>query len=170
MKKIAIYVRVSTNKQEVQNQLTPLREYCKRKEYEIFEEYIDVISGSKDKRPGFDKMFLDAHKRLFDIILFWDLSRFSRAGTLFTLQKIKELDNLGIGWISYSEPYFNSMGDFKDIIISIMATLHKLEREKLSERTKLGLVGKKNVGKRGRDKKPRKYRKDKGIKRKKRGV
>ena len=38
MKKIGIYVRVSTNKQEVQNQLTALREYCKRKEYEIYNE------------------------------------------------------------------------------------------------------------------------------------
>lgn len=170
MKKIAIYVRVSTDKQEVKNQLNPLREYCKKKEYEIFEEYIDVTSGSKDSRPAFDKMFEDAHKYFFDAVLFWDLSRFSRSGTLFTLQKIKELSNLGIGWISYSEPYFSSLGEWGDIIISIMATLNKIERERLSERTRAGLIGKKNVGKRGKDKKPRKYRKDKGIKRKKRGV
>ena len=46
-----------------------------------------------------------------------------------------------------------------------MATLAKIEREKISERTKAGLKNAKNVGKRGKDKKPRKQRKDKGIKR-----
>jgi len=102
---------------------------------------------------------------LFDLVLFWDLSRFSRAGTLFTLQKLKELENLNISWESYQEPYFSSIGDFKDVILSIMATLAKIEREKISERTKAGLKNAKNVGKRGKDKKSRKWRSDKGIKR-----
>ena len=46
-----------------------------------------------------------------------------------------------------------------------MATLAKIERERISERTKAGLAKAKNVGKRGKDKKPRKWRSDKGIKR-----
>ena len=94
--KIAIYVRVSTNKQEVDNQLLQLRTYCAKCGYEIFKEYVDVISGKENSRPSYDLMFQEAHKRLFDLVLFWDLSRFSRAGTLFTLQKLKELENLGI--------------------------------------------------------------------------
>jgi DNA invertase Pin-like site-specific DNA recombinase len=166
MIKIAIYVRVSTTKQEAMNQLTQLREYCSKSNYTIFKEYIDIISGKENSRPNYDLMFQDAHKRLFDLVLFWDLSRFSRGGTLFTLQKLKELENLGINWESYQESYFKSIGDFKDVIISIMATLAKIEREKISERTKAGLVGKKNVGKRGKDKKHRRTRSDRGLKRK----
>jgi len=170
MKKIAIYVRVSTNKQEVENQLIQLRKYCKKSAYEVYDEYIDIISGKETSRPAYDRMFADAHKRLFDLVLFWDLSRFSRAGTLYTLQKLKELENLNIGWESYQEPYFKSVGQFKDVVLSIISTVAKIEREKISERTKAGLYDKegklkKNVGKRGKDRKPRKIRKDRGIKR-----
>lgn len=170
MKKVAIYVRVSTNKQEVNNQLIQLRKYCKKSGYEVYKEYIDIISGKETSRPAYDRMFADAHKKLFDLVLFWDLSRFSRAGTLYTLQKLKELENLGISWESYQEVYFKSVGQFKDVVLSIISTVAKIEREKISERTKAGLYDKegklkKNVGKRGKDRKPRKIRKDRGIKR-----
>jgi len=163
--KVAIYVRVSTNKQEVNNQLVQLREYCNKSNYQIFNEYIDIISGKENSRPSYDLLFQHAHQKYFDMVLFWDLSRFSRSGTLYTLQKLKELENLGIGWESYKEPYFRTAGQFKDVLLSIMATLAKIEREKISERTKAGLKNAYNVGKRGKDKKPRKNRSDRGIKR-----
>lgn len=162
---VAIYARVSTDKQEVINQLSQLREYCQKSNYLIFKEYIDVISGKEDSRPQYDLMFKQAHQKLFQMVLFWDISRFSRSGTLYTLQKLKELENLGIGWHSYTEPMFSTMGQWKDVIISIMATLAKIEREHISERTKAGMKNAKNVGKRGKDRKPRRTRADKGIKR-----
>lgn len=136
---VAIYVRVSTNKQEVQNQVLQLRAYAKRSSFKIYREYVDIISGREDSRPAWDLLFLDAHKKLFDIVLFWDLSRFSRSGTLFTLQKLQELENLRIDFISYQEPYLNTTGMFKDVVISILATVAKIERLQISERTKAGL-------------------------------
>lgn len=163
--KVAIYCRVSTNKQDAENQAAPLREFCKASGYEIYKEYSDIISGKETSRPSYDELFKDAHKRLFDMVLFWDLSRFSRSGTLYTLNKLHELDLLNIGWKSYQEPYLDSMGAFKDVVISIMSTLAKIQREKISENTKAGLKHAKNVGKRGKDKKTRKWRSDKGIKR-----
>ena len=164
----ALYIRVSTEKQEATNQLIQLRDYCKKKSFNIVEEYVDVISGKETSRPAFDKMFRDAHSRSFDLLLFWALDRFSRAGTLFTLQKLKELENLGIDWVSYQEPYFNTIGQFKDVVLSIMATIGKMERERISERTKAGLMRSPKrhlIGKRGKDKKPRRRRSDRGIKR-----
>jgi DNA invertase Pin-like site-specific DNA recombinase len=145
--KVAIYVRVSTEKQEAMNQLLQLREYAKRSDWVITEEYVDVTSGKNKKRPAFDELFKDARKKLFDVVLFWDLSRFSRAGTLHTLDKLTELQRLGIEWESYQEGYLRSMGDFKDVVISIMSTLAKIEREKISERTKAGLERARKEGK-----------------------
>jgi len=55
------------------------------------------------------------------------------------LQKLKELENLGIQWESLQEPYFKSVGQFKDVVLSVIATVAKMEREKISERTKAGL-------------------------------
>lgn len=162
---VAIYVRISTDKQEALNQLKQLREYAQKSNYNIFNEYVDVISGKETSRPNYDLMFKHAHLKYFDLVLFWDLSRFSRSGTLFTLQKLKELENCGIDWESYQEPYFKSIGEFKEVVLSIIATVAKIERQKISDRTKAGLSNAQNVGKRGIDKKPRKIRSDRGIKR-----
>jgi DNA invertase Pin-like site-specific DNA recombinase len=162
MMKIAIYARVSTDKQELENQLSQLRQYALKSGYAVHKEYTDIISGKESSRPAYDEMFKDAHKKLFSLVLFWDLSRFSRAGTLYTLQKLKELENLGVDWESYQEPYFKSVGQFKDVVLSVVSTVAKMEREKISERTKAGLRKARNVGKRGKDKKPRKRRADRG--------
>ena len=160
--RVAIYCRVSTDKQEAENQLLALREYTKRVGWTTHKEYVDIISGAENSRPAFNLMFEDAHKKLFDVVLFWDISRFSRSGTLYTLQKLEELDNLGIQWHSYQEAYFSTAGQFKDAIISIMATLAKIQREQISERTKAGLARARaagaQIGKRGRDKRRRKRR------------
>jgi DNA invertase Pin-like site-specific DNA recombinase len=184
--KVAIYVRVSTNKQDIDNQIGVLEEFCKKSEWEIYKIYWDITSGSKDSRPMWDEMFRDAHKKLFDVVLFWSYDRFSRSGTLFTLQKLHELELLGIGYKSYQEQYIDSVGMFKDTVISILATIAKAERERVSERTKMGLpciCGHKRsvhnpictkcdckefhgTGHRNKDKKPRKPRNDRGIKRK----
>jgi len=168
--KTAIYIRISTKTQDGINQEKQLKEYCLKKNYEIIHTFSDVISGKEKHRPAFDQMFYYARKRLFEHILFWDISRFSRSGTLFTLQKLRELENLNISWESYQEPYFNSIGEFKDVVLSIMSTLAKIEAQKISERTKAGLYDKygnlkANVGKRGKDKKSRKTRSDRGLKR-----
>jgi len=138
-KSAGVYVRVSTDKQEADNQLLQLRKYCSKKGYTIFREYTDVTSGAATNRPAFNEAFKDAHAMAYDVLVFWDISRFSRAGTLYTLQKLRELDNLGVEWDSFQDQYFQSAGAFKDVVISIMATLAKIEREKISERTKAGL-------------------------------
>ena len=137
--KVAIYVRVSTNKQDANNQVEILRDFCKTSGWNNFKVYSDIVTGTKDSRPAWDEMFKDAHKKLFDTVLFWSFDRFSRSGTLFTLQKLHELELLHIGYKSYQEQYIDSVGMFKDTVISIFATIAKAERERISERTKAGL-------------------------------
>src|SRR6516225_7752795 len=57
-KRAAIYVRVSTDKQTVENQLRELRQIAERRGWEVVKEYSDAgISGSKgrDGRPWLDQ-------------------------------------------------------------------------------------------------------------------
>ena len=160
----AVYVRVSTGKQDAENQLLQLRPYCERSGYTIVQEYMDVISGAEDNRPAFNQLFRDAHQRKFDVLVFWAVDRFSRSGIYFTMQKLQELRNLGIDWDSYQEQYFRTIGPFGDAVLGIMATLAKIERERISERTKAGLARKRLSGwmpgrKKGvKDLKPRRRR------------
>src|SRR5262249_31136648 len=70
-KRAAIYVRVSTDKQSIENQVAALRQIAERRGWEVVEQYHDAgISGSKgrDKRPGLDQMLKDASRRKFDVI------------------------------------------------------------------------------------------------------
>ena len=160
----AIYVRVSTGKQDVENQLLQLRPYCDKAGYKVYQEYVDIVSGAEDNRPAFNQLFKDAHQRKFDVLVFWALDRFSRSGIYFTIQKLQELKHTGVDWDSYQEQYLRTIGPFGDAVLGIMATLAKIERERLSERTKAGLARKMATGwKPGRkkgvpDKKPRKRR------------
>jgi len=65
-KRAAIYVRVSTDKQTVENQVAALRQIAERRGWEVVEQYSDAgISGAKgrDGRPGLDQMLKDASKR-----------------------------------------------------------------------------------------------------------
>lgn len=137
---VAIYVRVSTEKQEAENQLRDLREYCQKRNWTVYKEYVDIISGKEKSRPAFNQMFLDAHQRQFDIVLFWDMSRFSRSGLSYTLQKLTELQNAGVGWHSYTEPHVNTSDELvRNIVLAVLSSIAKAEREKISERTKAGL-------------------------------
>src|SRR5271156_5769020 len=144
---IAIYARVSTDKQDTENQLVQLREFAAMQGWKVTREYTDYESGSKSDRAQFQQMFADASRRKFDLVLFWALDRLSREGVLETLQHLNRLTSYGVGFRSFTEQFFDSCGIFKDAVIAIMATLAKQERVKRSERTKAGLARVKAAGK-----------------------
>jgi len=147
--KIAIYARVSTKDkgQDTENQLVQLREFASKQGWTISREYIDRESGKNSDRAEFQQMFEDASRRKFDLLLFWALDRLSREGALKTLQHLDRLESYGVGFRSFTEPYFDSCGIFKEAVVSIVATLAKQERIRLAERTKAGLSIARSKGK-----------------------
>jgi DNA invertase Pin-like site-specific DNA recombinase len=146
--RIAIYARVSTDRQDNDNQLIQLREFSVKQGWLIVAEYVDTVSGSgKKDRPQFKRMMLEASQRRFDLLLFWKLDRLSREGTRKTLVYLTQLDAWSVAWRSFMEPYFDSCGIMKDVVLAIMATLAEQERVSISERTKAGLVRARRAGK-----------------------
>jgi DNA invertase Pin-like site-specific DNA recombinase len=146
--KVAIYSRVSTSKQDNGNQLIQLREFAAKQKWQVVTEYVDTVSGSgKTDRLQFERMMLAASQKQFDVLVFWKLDRFTREGTRRTLAYLTWLDAWGVAWRSYSEPFFDSCGVMRDVIISIMATLAEQERISISERTKAGLARARRSGK-----------------------
>jgi DNA invertase Pin-like site-specific DNA recombinase len=138
----AIYSRVSTDKQDNQNQLTQLRDFANAAGWDIVQEYVDVVSGGKAAklRPQFDAMMTAASQRRFDALLFWSLDRFSREGALPTLKYLAQLNEYGVVWRSYTEQYLDTTGMFKDAVVSILAVVAKQEKARIQERTKAGLA------------------------------
>ena len=137
---IVLYARVSTkDKQDNANQLHQLRDYAAKQGWEIIHEYIDQASGKTGERAQFKRMMAEASMREFDMVLFWSLDRLSREGVLQTLTYLQTLTSYGVGWKSYTEQYLDSCGVFRDAMLSILATIAKQERIRLSERTLAGL-------------------------------
>jgi len=144
----ALYSRVSTtNKgQETANQLLQLRECCQVQNWPIFREYQDHESGGKSERAAFQEMLRDAAARRFDILFFWSLDRLTREGTLATLKYLELFESYGVRWRSLTEPWIDSAGPFRDVIISLLACLAKQERVRISERVRAGLTRAKQYG------------------------
>ena len=143
----AIYSRVSTTKQESENQLAQLRAFAGHVDWPIVIEYIDQVTGKNSDRPEFQRMFQDASQRKFDLLLFWSLDRLSREGALETLQHLNRLTGYGVQWRSLTEQYLDSTGIFREAVISILAVVAKQERIRLSERTRAGLERARRQGK-----------------------
>src|SRR5260370_498884 len=148
-KRVAIYARVSSRaKQETLNQLAQLREFSKRQGWRLVTpEYIDHESGAVPARAGFQKMLLHASQRKFDVLLFWALDRLTREGTLATLQYLERLTSYQVGYKSFTEPYLDSCGTFKDVVVSLLATMAKQERIRMGERVRAGLQHARRQGK-----------------------
>lgn len=138
---VALYARVSTRDkgQDTENQLSQLRAFAGTQGWTVVHEYVDRATGKHSDREQFQKLFNDASMRKFDLVLFWSLDRFSREGVLETLNHLQRLSSYGVGYRSFTEQYLDSCGVFKDAVLSILSTIAKQERIRLSERTIAGL-------------------------------
>ena len=136
---IAIYSRISTDKQDNENQLNQLRGFATSQSWHIKCEYVDVATGKNSDREQFRALFKAASRREFELVLFWSLDRFSREGVLETLTYLQNLTQYGVGYRSFTEQYLDSCGMFREAVISILAVIAKQERVRLSERTIAGL-------------------------------
>ena len=148
MKKCVIYSRVSTLEQDNLNQIAQLEEYAHKQGWQIVDIVTDIASGSKSssERDGLGRVFEWAHKKSFDVLLFWALDRLSREGSRKTIEYLTRLEQYGVHWHSFTEEYLSSLGGvFSDCIISLLASLSKQERIRVSERTKAGLQRTKRV-------------------------
>ena len=149
-KRALIYSRVSTADQDAQNQIAQLRNYADAQGWQVVDAITDTCSGATaaSDRAGLGKVLALAHQRRFDLLLFWSLDRFSREGSRKTIGYLTELEQFGVGWHSFTEPYISTLGVFSDAIIALLSALAKQERLRIGERTKAGLQRAKANGKR----------------------
>ena len=144
--KVALYIRVSTQDQQVQNQLLPLRDYCARMSYEIVDEYVDEgWSGKDTKRPDFERMLTDMRAKRFDCIVVWKIDRVGRS-LQHLLTFLQELRNRKVDFISITE-MIDTTTPHGELIWNIMAAFAQYERSIIVSRTMAGLDRAKREGK-----------------------
>jgi resolvase-like protein len=97
-KRAALYVRVLTDHQSVENQICELRQIAERRGWLVAEVYRDSgISGAKeeDQRPGLDGLLKDASRRKFDVVMAWAIDRLGRS-LVDLLGMIQHLEAVGV--------------------------------------------------------------------------
>jgi DNA invertase Pin-like site-specific DNA recombinase len=142
-----IYARVSREDLDSENQLRELRDFCTRKDWAIVAEYVDQDVRGDVPRPQLQLLLRAAHERRFDIAVFWSLDRMTRAGVKDAIDTLYALDAAGVEFVSFRELYVSSLGPWRDVVIGLLATLAKMEKVRLSERTKAGLARARAQGK-----------------------
>lgn len=152
----AIYCRVSTEEQDADKQQYICQEYCKSKGFEVFKVYKDVISGAKSKRPQFNQLLIDMREAKFKGLVVTKLDRIGRSIS-HLLSLFDEFSAKGIEFIAVTQNIDTTTAAGR-LQLHILSAFAEFERALISERTKEGLRRATGVGKRGKDKKPRKRR------------
>jgi len=148
MKKTAVYVRVSTSKQDTTNQLIELRDLAKRMNLEIVQEYTDNgISGSKgrEERPGLDLLLNHASQRKFEQVLIFDITRLGRS-LQNCIETLNYLNSLNVD-ILIQKQGIDTSTSVGRLTFSLMASLGEYEKNLMRERIILGINRAKSQGK-----------------------
>lgn len=136
----ALYVRVSTDGQTVENQTRELRQIAERRGWEIVQTYSDAgISGSKgrDQRPGLDAMLNDAKRRRFDVVMAWSIDRMGRS-LIDLLNTIQELEACGVD-LFLEQQALDTTTPAGRLMFQVCGAFAEFERSMIRQRVRIGL-------------------------------
>jgi DNA invertase Pin-like site-specific DNA recombinase len=148
IRRAALYLRVSTDRQTVENQEIQLRQVAERRGWEVVEVYHDAgISGSKGRadRPGLDQMLKDASRRQFDVALCWAIDRLGRS-LIDLLGTIQHLEAVGVD-LYIDQQNIDTSTPMGRLIFSVCGAFAQFERSIIQQRIHAGLNRAKAQGK-----------------------
>lgn len=141
----AIYVRVSTQDQSYEMQLTELRAFAQRMGWNAVE-YAEKMSAIKT-RPVLERMMSDARHRKFDVVLVWKLDRFARSLQQL-LANITLLDSFGVRFVCLTQGIDTDKNNpASRMMLQIMGAVAEFERALIVERVRSGVAQAKKSGK-----------------------
>jgi len=135
--RVAIYARVSTEKQSTDMQIQELEAYVKNRGWTVTEIYQDQLSGTTNERPRLSALMQDAKSRKFDHVLVWKLDRFGRS-LKHLLNNLAELEAVGVVFISLKDnlDFSTPGGRFQ---VQILAAVAEFEAAMIRERVRCGI-------------------------------
>lgn len=148
MKKVAIYARVSTDRQTTENQIRELREVADRAGWDVVQEYVDNgISGAKgkDQRPEFGAMEKAATRREFDVIMSWSVDRLGRS-LPHLVQFLEDIQTKGCDLYLHKQNLDTTTPSGR-AMFQMCAVFAEFDRAMMQDRIKAGLERAKAQGK-----------------------
>ena len=147
LKRAAVYIRVSTDGQTVDNQRLELEQAAERAGWEIVGIYDDNgISGAKSRehREAFDRLCKDATRRKFDVVMAWSVDRLGRS-LQDLIGFLSELHAVGVDLYLHQQGIDTTTPAGK-AMFQMMGVFAEFERSMIQERVKSGLARAKKHG------------------------
>src|SRR6266576_4985549 len=141
MKRVAIYLRVSTSKQDTDNQRRELEAVAERSGWKVVKVYEDAgISGAKgrDQRPGLNAMMKAVNAREFDMVAAWSVDRLGRSLTDL-LAILQGLHDKGVDLFLHQQGLDTSTTAGK-AMFQMLGVFAEFERGIIRERVNAGLA------------------------------
>ena len=146
VKKVAKYIRVSTDMQDFSRQEDGLNEFISRNpNWVTFGSFDDVKSGKSDQRDGFRKMMNLARANQFQVLVVWDLDRFVRSLTDL-IKNCEELMQRGVDVYFVNQNIRMDTTPESQFTFHILGAAAQFERNLISRRTKEGMKAAKARG------------------------
>lgn len=136
-KRAAVYLRVSRGEQSLDNQRPDVRRLARARKLKVIATFEESASAAR-ARPEFKAMMDAAHRGDFDVLLVWSLDRLGRSMT-GNLQAVLDLDRCGVEVVSVREPWLDTGGPVRSLLIAIFGWVAEQERAQIGERTKAGI-------------------------------
>jgi DNA invertase Pin-like site-specific DNA recombinase len=146
-KRVAIYLRVSTDGQSVENQRRELHEAAKRHGWQVVETFADKgVSGAKgrDKRPGLDRLLVGVARKDFDLIAAWSVDRLGRS-LQDLISILGEVHAKGVGLYLHQQG-LDTTTPAGEAMFQMLGVFAQFERAMIRERVNAGLARAKAQG------------------------
>jgi DNA invertase Pin-like site-specific DNA recombinase len=159
--RIRLLARVSTCKQELDNQERELRAWAATVlDSRVDHVYATVVSGGAVERADLNEIREDAAHHRMDLLGVRAMDRLTRGGPGPLLSILSELEGNGVAVFSLQEPFLSTMGESRDLMLALLGWVAKWQRQQIGANTKAGLARNRALvgGKlptRGKDKRPR---------------
>ena len=144
----AVYLRVSTQDQDLVGQERELADEAGRRGWGVSARYAEKVSATgKVERKEYEKLLRDASspERRWSHVLVWSLDRFSREAT-FTkaTQAVLDLEKLGVSFHSLKEPTLDTPEDGRpnlgrDVLLALLPVIAAFESKRRSERVPVAM-------------------------------
>jgi DNA invertase Pin-like site-specific DNA recombinase len=139
-KRAALYVRVSTDRQTVENQIAALAKVAEARGWQIVETFSDAgISGAKGRkdRPGLDALLKEAQRGRFDVVMAWAIDRLGRS-LVDLLQSIESLKACGVD-LYLDQQSIDTTTPAGKLMLQMCGAFAEFERSMLQARIQAGL-------------------------------
>lgn len=145
-RRAALWLRVSTPEQHAENQRPELEAMAKRRGLEVVRVFDETASGAAKDRTVLGAMLAAAHRRELDVLMVWALDRLGRS-MFEVLETVRKLDAAGVELVSVREPWLDTGGPARALLLAVFSWFADFERTRLVERTRAGMAQARRKGK-----------------------